>query len=110
MRKLQTQITPIDVRTPRTTDSYTLQQLKETRAALVDRQNNAQALPTYYDRVTAQLHNIGANLDNVLAEIVRLKTADAVSPDSTTNDVAQRLSDLNADMDAFGHVRDTALT
>jgi hypothetical protein len=32
-----------------------------------------------------------------------------VSADSASNQVAQRLSDLNADMDAFQQVLDTAL-
>ncbi len=60
-------------------------------------------------RILAQLQNISASLDNVLAETVRLRTADAVSADTATNQVAQRLSDLKSDMDAFQMVLDTAL-
>ncbi len=93
-----------------TTDAYTRQQLQETRQALVDRQGNARDLETYVGRILAQLQNISANLDNVLAETVRLRTADAVSADTATNQVAQRLSDLKADMDAFQRVLDTAIT
>lgn len=107
--QLQQQINQIDDQIARTTDGYTLQQLQETRQALVDRQDNAQALQTYIGRIMAQLQNIDANLDNVLAEVVRLRTADMVSADSASNQVAQRLSDLNADMDAFQRVLDTAL-
>src|SRR6266508_3451933 len=61
-------------------------------------------------RMLAQLQNISANLDNVLAETVRLRTADSASADTATNQVAQRLSDLKADMDAFQRVLDTAMT
>jgi type IV secretory pathway TrbD component len=82
---------------------------QEARAALVDKQQNARDLQTYIGRVTAQLQNIGANLDNVLAETVRLRTADAVSADSATNQVAERLNDLKIDMDTFQRVLDTAL-
>jgi hypothetical protein len=57
----------------------------------------------------AQLQNICANLNNVLSETVRLRTADAVSADSTSNQVADRLRDLNADMSAFQTMLDTAL-
>jgi hypothetical protein len=46
----------------------------------------------------------------VLAETVRLRTADVVSADTATNQVQQRLSDLKADMDAFQRVLDTAIT
>lgn len=102
--QLQAQINELDERMARTSDSYTLQQLTQTRQALVDRQANAQVLETYIGRITAQLQNIDANLDNVLAETVRLRTADAASASSASSDVAQRLSDLNADMDAFQRV------
>lgn len=108
-QQIQSQIDNIDNQIVRTTDSYTIQQLQETRQALVDRQNNAQALQTYIGRIMAQLQNIDANLDNVLSEVVRLRTADMVSADSASNQVAQRLNDLNTDMTAFQHVLDTAL-
>lgn len=102
--QIQGQINELDERMARTSDSYTLQQLTQTRQALVDRQSNAQVLETYIGRITAQIQNIDANLDNVLAETVRLRTADAASANSASSDVAQRLSDLNADMDAFQRV------
>jgi chromosome segregation ATPase len=108
-RQIQDQINQIDSQIAHTSDSYTVQQLQETRMALVDRQSNAQALETYIGRINAQLQNINANLENVLAETVRLRTADAVSVNSTSNDVATRLNALNSDMDAFQRVLDTAL-
>jgi len=109
-RALQDQINALDHRLAATQDQYTRQQMQETRQALVDRQQNARDLETYIGRILAQLQNISANLDNVLAETVRLRTADAASADTATNQVAQRLSDLKADMDAFQRVLDTALT
>jgi chromosome segregation ATPase len=109
-RALQDQINSVDARMAATQDQYTRQQMQETRQALVDRQQNARDLETYIGRILAQLQNISANLDNVLAETVRLRTADAASADTATNQVAQRLSDLKADMDAFQRVLDTALT
>lgn len=109
-RALQAQIGDIDRRFATTKDEYTRQQLQETRQALGERQGNARDLETYIGRILAQLQNISANLDNVLAETVRLRTADAVSADAATNQVAQRLSDLKTDMDAFQRVLDTALT
>jgi ElaB/YqjD/DUF883 family membrane-anchored ribosome-binding protein len=109
-RKLQDEISRIELlQIPRTSDKYTLQQLQETHAALVDRRANAEALETYIERIMAQLQNICANLNNVLSETVRLRTADAVSADSTSNQVADRLRDLNADMSAFQTMLDTAL-
>lgn len=93
-----------------TRDDYTRNQLEETRNALMEKQQNARDLETYVGRIVAQLQNISASLDNVLAETVRLRTADAASADAATNQVAQRLSDLKADMDAFQRVLDTALT
>jgi chromosome segregation ATPase len=108
-RQLHDQINQVDDQLARTSDTYTIQQLQETRKALVDRQTNAQALETYIGRIMAQLQNIDANLDNVLVETVRLRTADAVSIDSTSNQVTERLNDLNSDMDAFQRVLDTAL-
>jgi len=109
-RALQDQVNAVDARLAATKDEYTRQQMQETRQALVERQQNARDLETYIGRILAQLQNISANLDNVLAETVRLRTADAASADTATNQVAQRLSDLKADMDAFQRVLDTALT
>ena len=109
-RALQDQINGIDQRLATTQDDYTKQQLQETRQALLERQRNARDLETYIGRILAQLQNISASLDNVLAETVRLRTADVVSADTATNQVAQRLSDLKSDMDTFQRVLDTALT
>lgn len=109
-RALQDQINGLDRQIAATSDSYTRQQLTETRQAFAERQANARDLETYVGRIVAQLQNISANLDNVLAETVRLRTADAVSADAATNQVAQRLSDLKNDMDAFQQVLDTAIT
>ena len=109
-RALQDQINAVDQRLAATHDPYTRQQLLETRQALVERQGHARDLETYIGRILAQLQNISANLDNVLAETVRLRTADAVGADTATNQVAQRLSDLKNDMDAFQRVLDTALS
>jgi hypothetical protein len=110
LRALKGDIDVLDRRLSTTQDAYTRQQLLETRAALAERQGHARDLETYIGRILAQIQNISANLDNVLAETVRLRTADVVSADTTTNQVAQRLSDLKADMDAFQQVLDTALS
>ena len=109
-RALQDQINSIDRQLAATQDPYTRQQQEQTRQALAERQQNARDLETFTGRIVAQLQNISANLDNVLAETVRLRTADAVSADAATNQVAQRLSDLKADMDAFQQILDTAIT
>ncbi len=91
-------------------DMMLRQQYTETRDALRDRLQNLDALTTYRDRITAQLDNICVNLDNVLSETVRLRTAGAVASSPSTDDVSSRLSDLRADMDAFGQVLDSAMT
>ncbi|NNJ09068.1 hypothetical protein EKD04_001860 [Chloroflexales bacterium ZM16-3] len=109
-RQIQDQINGIDIQIANTRDSYTLQQLQETRAALADRQRNATDLETYIGRINAQLANIDASLDNVLAETVRLRTADAVAASSMSGQVADRLRDIKADMDAFQRVLDSAMT
>lgn len=109
-RALQDQVNTIDRQIAGTSDAYTRDQLHETRKALAERQAHARDLETYVGRIVAKLQHISASLDNVLAETVRLRTADAASADSATSQVAQRLSDLKADMDAFQQVLDTALT
>jgi chromosome segregation ATPase len=109
-RQIQDQLEKLDVQIANTRDAFTLQQLQETRAALVDRQSNAQALETYIGRINAQLQNIDANIDNVLAETLRLRTADMVSANSASNQVAERLRDMNTDMTTFQKVLDTALS
>ncbi len=107
---LQDQINAVNQRLAATHDPYTHQQLLETRQALAERQDHARDLETYIGRILAQLQNISANLETVLAETIRLRTADAVGADTATNQVAQRLSDLKNDMDAFQRVLDTALS
>lgn len=109
MQDLVQRIAGIDRQIAATSDPYTRQQLQETRDALADKQRNAGDLNTYVGRIQAQLQNIAASLDNVLAETVRLRTADALSANSATSQVAQRLSDLKSDMDTFQRVLDTAL-
>lgn len=109
-RLIQDRISDMSRQLATTRDDYTRNQLDETRKALIEKQQNARDLETYIGRIVAQLQNISASLDNVLAETVRLRTADAASADVATNQVAQRLSDLKADMDAFQLVLDTALT
>ncbi|NTW00288.1 MAG: hypothetical protein HGA19_03165 [Oscillochloris sp.] len=110
LRQLQDQINGLDIQIANTRDAYTIQQLQETRGALVDRQRNATDLETYIGRINAQLANIDASLDNVLAETVRLRTADAVAASSMSGQVADRLRDMKADMDAFQRVLDSAMT
>jgi septal ring factor EnvC (AmiA/AmiB activator) len=92
-----------------TADSYIARQLEETINALTQKQRNASELSNYIGRIQAQLQNITANLDNVLAETVRLRTADSLSANSATSQVAQRLSDIQSDMQVFKRVLDTAL-
>ncbi len=108
-RKLEQDVASIDQQMRATQDPYTLSQLAETRRARLEKIENVRDLDTYIGRISAQLQNINASLDNVLAETVRLRTADAASADSTTSQVARRLADLKSDMDAFQSVLDTAL-
>ncbi|NTW97512.1 MAG: hypothetical protein HGB28_03070, partial [Oscillochloris sp.] len=109
-RQLQDQISGLDIQIANTRDAYTIQQLQEARSSLADRQRNATDLETYIGRINAQLANIDASLDNVLAETVRLRTADAVAASSMSGQVADRLRDMKADMDAFQRVLDSAMT
>lgn len=108
-RKLEQDVASIDQQMRATQDPYTLSQLAETRRARLEKIQNVRDLDTFIGRISAQLQNINASLDNVLAETVRLRTADAASADSTTSQVARRLADLKSDMDAFQSVLDTAL-
>jgi chromosome segregation ATPase len=108
-QQLDANIHELDMKINRTTDGYILQQLEETRIALIKRQRHARDLQTFIKRIMAQLENIKANIDSVQAEIVRLRTADVVSADSSSNQVADHLRNLNADMSAFRQVLDTAL-
>jgi DNA repair exonuclease SbcCD ATPase subunit len=105
---LQDQIKRLDQRVQRTTDQYTIDQLQSTREALERQLENAQVLETYIGRIKSQLDNIDANLDAMPAQLMRMHASDV---DSTTasSQVAQHLSDLNADMSAFVSVLDNAL-
>jgi hypothetical protein len=67
-------------------------------------------LRVYFDRIQAQLANIDASLDTILAETIRLRTADAVAMSSASGAVQQRLDDLRSDMEVFRKVLDTAMT
>jgi hypothetical protein len=109
LRAIQADVAALDAQLAATQDPYTRDQLLQTRQAREEKLANARDLSIYIDRINSQLRNISATLDNVLAETVRLRTADAVSADAATNQVAIRLSDLKADMDAFQRVLDTAL-
>lgn len=109
LQQIQARIAEADREFRTTHDPYIARQLEETINALTKKQRNAADLNTYLERIEAQLQNITANLDNVLAETVRLRTADTVSADSVTNQVAQRLQDLQSDMQTFQRVLDTAL-
>jgi chromosome segregation ATPase len=110
LQQIQTRIAEADREFRTTQDPYIARQLEETINALTKKQRNAADLQTYVGRIEAQLQNINANLDNVLAETVRLRTADTVSADSVTNQVAERLRDLQSDMQTFQRVLDTALS
>jgi chromosome segregation ATPase len=108
--QLQRETNALDRRIAATEDPYTLDQLHETRQALVDRQQNAETLVTHHDRITAQLQNIDTSLQNVLAETVRLRTADTATATAPSDEAAKRLRDLNARMDAYQEVLEGALT
>jgi chromosome segregation ATPase len=107
---IQREIKSLDNQISATQDQYTREQLQETRRQREEKLSNVRDLETYIGRITAQLQNIGATLDNVLADTVRLRTADAASADATSNQVAQRLTDLKSDMDAFQRILDTAMS
>jgi hypothetical protein len=110
MADLKAQQVRLENQLKTTSDSMLRQQYQETRDAVAERLKNAQALGTYHQRIIAQLENICANLDNVLAETVRLRAAPAVDATLNTDSVSARLADVRADMDALGHMLDSALT
>ncbi len=109
-QRLSQQLTQLDWQISATIDPFTRQQLEEQRQALRAQQQHIQDLSTYLNRIKAQLANIDASLDTTLAEIVRLKTADAVAMASASGAVQQRLADLRSDMEVFRKVLDTAMT
>jgi hypothetical protein len=106
--ELQQQINQLDIRIQHTTDNYTINQLQGTRKALVEQLDSARALETYIGRITSQLDNIDANLDAMPAQLLRMRASD-VDASMASSQVEKHLSDLNADMDAFVNVLDTAL-
>jgi hypothetical protein len=108
--ELNGQLARVEQQMAAATDPQLIAQYQQTRAAVAERLRNAQALGTYRERVTAQLENIRANLDNVHAETIRLRAAQAADTGLSTDSVAERLADVRADMDALGHVLDSALT
>lgn len=109
-QRLSQQLTQLDWQISATIDPFTRQQLEERRQALRTQQQHIQDLSTYLNRIKAQLANIDASLDTTLAEIVRLKTADAVAMASASGAVQQRLTELRSDMEVFRKVLDTAMT
>ncbi len=110
LRALQVDVSGIDAQLRTTGDAYTRDQLAETKRARQEKIANARDMTTKVGQINAQLQNIAATLDNVLAETVRLRTADAVSADAATSQVAGRLTDLRSDMEAFRMVLDSAIT
>lgn len=109
-QRLTQQVTQLDWQISATIDPFTRQQLEERRKALLDQQKHLQDLRLYIDRIQAQLANIDAILDTILAEVIRLRTADAVAMTSASSNVQQRLADLRSDMEVFRKVLDTAMT
>lgn len=109
-QRLTQQVTQLDWQISATIDPFTRQQLEERRKALLDQQKHLQDLRLYIDRIQAQLANIDASLDTILAEVIRLRTADAVAMSSASSNVQQRLADLRSDMEVFRKVLDTAMT
>lgn len=110
LHELNVQLSRVEAQVQAATDPELRRQYEETRSAVAERLKNAQALGTYRERISAQLDNITANLDNVLAETVRLRAAPAAGSTTATDSVSSRLSDMRADMDALGHMLDSALT
>lgn len=107
---LNGQLARIEQQIAAATDPVLKAQYQETRGVVAERLRNAQALGTYRERIIAQLENIRANIDNVHAETIRLRAAQASDSGLTTDSVSDRLADVRADMDALGQVLDTALT
>jgi archaellum component FlaC len=105
---IQKQIDQIDARIDKSTDQYTIDQLQGTRKALVEQLNSAQVLQTYIGRINSQLDNIDANLDAMPAQFLRMRASD-VDANMASEEVANHLNDLNADMTAFVGMLDTAL-
>ncbi len=109
-QRLSQQLQQLDWQISATVDPFTRQQLEERRRVLLAQQQHIHDLKQYLNRIQAQLANIDASLDTTLAEIVRLRTADAVAMTSASGAVQQRLADLHRDMEVFRKVLDTAMT
>jgi hypothetical protein len=107
--KVRQQIAEVDGQLPRVSDDYTRQQLEETRQALLEQENNIAALHTYRERIVAQLNNVAANLSRVYTDTLRLRAAEATDVTSESGEVAERLSNLTADVDAFQQVLEGAI-
>ncbi|WP_298821800.1 hypothetical protein [Chloroflexus sp.] len=108
--RLSQQIQQLDWQISATIDTFTRQQLEERRQSLQAQRQHIYDLANHLNRIQAQLANIDASLDTTLAEIVRLRAADAVAMASTSGAVQQRLADLRSDMEVFRKVLDTAMT
>jgi archaellum component FlaC len=106
--QLQNQIDQIDLRISNTSDQYTIDQLEGTRKALVEQKESADILNTYIGRINSQLDNILANLNAMPAQIMRMRASD-VDASMASDQVARHLSEMNADMQAFVGMLDTAL-
>ena len=109
-RSLQQQQRQVEQQIASAQDVPLKQQYSATYTALGEQLAHAEALDLYLKRIGAQLDTINVNLDNVLAETVRLRTAPALDVSPSTDNVAARLGDLRADMDALAQVLDRALT
>jgi hypothetical protein len=107
---LQHQQRQIEQQIAAATDAPLQEQYRATQTALAEQLAHAEALELYLKRIRAQLDTINVNLDNVLAETVRLRAAPALDISPSADNVAARLADLRADMDALGHMLDGALT
>jgi chromosome segregation ATPase len=107
---LQQQQQQIERQIANTSDAPLREQYGATQAALAEQMAHAEALELYLRRIQAQINTINANLDNVLAETVRLRAAPGLDVSPSADTVTARLADLRADMDALGQVLDSALT
>ena len=105
---LNQRINELQQRIKNTSDQYTREQLEQTYKALVGQRDSAQALQTYIGRITSQLENILANVQAMPAQILRMRASD-VDAQMMSSQVANQISDLNNDMQAFVSVLDSAI-
>lgn len=106
--QVQQRINQVDTQIAQTTDSYTIDQLQGTREALAQQLTSTRALETYIGRIIAQLDNIETNLRTIPTQIMHLRASD-VHATTASAQVAQHLSTITADMDAFVGMLDTAM-